>query len=152
MPDIVIDLVDPADTKLLAHLYNQIFRPERTAENLARRYRGREDVLIMVARYEQDAVGFYAGFELKPGVHFAWLCGVVSDFRRQGIGTRLMQAAEDWVRTHGYHGMRLECYNTHRHMLHFGIASGYDIVGLRWDGDANANLIIFERLFEDNDS
>ncbi len=150
MPDIVIDLVDPADTQLLAHLYNQIFRPERSAESLARRYRGRQDVLIMVARYENDAVGFYAGFDLKQGVHFAWLCGVVNDFRRQGIGTRLMHAAEDWVRTHGYHCMRMECYNTHRTMLQFAIASEYDIVGIRWDADAGANLIIFERTFEDD--
>ncbi|MFG0252703.1 MAG: GNAT family N-acetyltransferase [Phycisphaerales bacterium JB038] len=148
MSDIVIDLVDPADTKLLVHLYNQIFRPERTEENLVKRYRCRNDVLIMVARYENDAVGFYAGFELKVGVHFGWLCGVVNDFRRQGIGTRLMQAAEDWVRTHDYHCMRLECYNRHRPMLQFAIASGYDIVGIRWDADASANLIIFERTFE----
>ncbi|HEB61202.1 MAG TPA: GNAT family N-acetyltransferase [Phycisphaeraceae bacterium] len=147
MPDIVIDLVDPADTGLLAHLYNQIFRPERSAEVLGQRYRGRNDVVILVARIGNDSVGFYAGFELKPGVHFAWLCGVVPSFRRQGIGTQLMEAAEDWVKTHGYKVIRMECYNNHRHMLQFAIASGYDIVGIRWDADAGQNLIIFEHIF-----
>jgi hypothetical protein len=30
-------------------------------------------------------------------------------------------------------------------MLHLAIDLGYDIVGMRWDADRNANLVIFEK-------
>ncbi|MCK4872749.1 MAG: GNAT family N-acetyltransferase [Phycisphaerales bacterium] len=149
MTDIVIDLIDPTDTDLLAHLYNQIFKPVKKPEFFTMRFGGRRKPLAMVARVGSDAVGFYTGFELKPSTHFGWLCGVVPPYRRCGIATQLMRAAEDWVRTKGHHCMRFECYNRHRSMMHFAIASDYDIVGIRWDADRSDNLIIFERNFDD---
>jgi hypothetical protein len=30
-------------------------------------------------------------------------------------------------------------------MLHLGIALGYDILGIRWDPDRGANLVLFEK-------
>jgi hypothetical protein len=30
-------------------------------------------------------------------------------------------------------------------MLHLAIALGYDIVGIRWDGDRGANLVLCEK-------
>jgi hypothetical protein len=30
-------------------------------------------------------------------------------------------------------------------MLHLGIAQGYDILGIRWDPDRGANLVLFQR-------
>lgn len=149
MADAVIDRINPADLGLITHLYNQIFRPERSEEDLRRRLRGRHNILVQVARVKNDVVGFYAGMELKPSVHFAWMCGVVSEMRRAGIATQLMHAAEDWSRSEGYQTLRFECDNKIRPMLHFGIANGYDIVGIRWDQDRMSNLIIFEKVLSD---
>jgi len=151
MPDTIIDRINPADLDLIGHLYNQIFRPERDAEWIRKRLRGRHNVLIQVARVGNDAVGFYAGMELKPSVHFSWLVGVVPQLRRGGIATQLMHAAEDWARTEGYRTLRFECDNRIRPFLHFGIADGYDIMGIRWDQDRMSNLIIFEKTIGEND-
>ena len=144
--DVVIDRVDPKDTTLLAHLHNQVFRPERTEESLARRFTGRHNVLCLVAQVKNEAVGFYVGFELKPSVHFTWIVGVMRDARRIGIASQLMQSAQSWAKENGYISIRFECNNTHRPMLHFGISEDYEIVGLRWDPDSGQNLVIFERL------
>lgn len=149
MPDVVIDRIDPKDSELLAHLFNQMFRPPRDAASFTRRFEGRAKILAMGARVEADAVGFYVGFELKPSVHFAWLCGVVPEMRRMGIATQLMHAAMDWSRTEGYRFLRFECHNQHRPFLHFGIANDFDIVGMRWDPDLTTNLVIFERSLRD---
>ncbi len=151
MPDTIIDRINPADLDLIGHLYNQIFRPERDAEWIRKRLRGRHNVLIQVARVGNDAVGFYAGMELKPSVHFSWLVGVVPQLRRGGIATQLMHAAEDWARTEGYRTLRFECDNRIRPFLHFGIADGYDIVGIRWDQDRMSNLIIFEKTIGEHE-
>lgn len=143
--EVTIDRLDPGDTDTIAHLYNQMFRPARTAESFARRFLSRRNVLVLVARIKNEAVGFYVGLELKPSVHFAWLCGVMPDARRQGVATQLMHEAMAWARSQEYSIIRFECLNRARPFLHFGIAEGFDIVGMRWDADMSDNLVIFEK-------
>ncbi len=148
MNDLRIDVIDPKDTELIAHLHNTMFRPERAPDSFQRRFQGRAKILCLVASVKNDAVGFYIGFELKPSVHFGWLVGVAADARRMGIAGRLMHKAQRWARDEGYISLRFECNNTHRPMLHFGISENYSIVGIRWDPDTAQNIIIFERLLD----
>ena len=146
MADAVVDIVGPEDLPVIVQLYNQIFRPSRDLESFRRRFRGRYNILTMVARIEDRPVGFFLGFELKPTVFFAWFYGVLPEFRRQGIASQLMEAVHDWARQHEYEGIRFECHNQHRPMLHLSIALGYDIVGIRWDPDRGENLVLFEKV------
>ena len=145
MADAIIDTLSSRDTATIAHLYNSVFRPAHDEDWFARRLDGRPRCLVRVARIGNDAVGFYVGYELKPSTHVGWLLGVVSDHRRSGIGTQLMRSSIDWARTEGYQYARFEVPNAVRHFLHFGIAEGFDIVGLRWDSELMANLVIFEK-------
>src|SRR5947199_1048245 len=146
MADAVIDIVGPEDLPLIVKLYNQIFRPYRDEEGFRRRYQGRYNVLQMVARVDDRLVGFFLGFELKPRVFFSWFYGVVPEFRRQGIASQLMEAVHSWARLNDYEAIRFECHNQHRPMLHLAIALEYDIVGIRWDPDRNANLVLFQKV------
>jgi GNAT superfamily N-acetyltransferase len=107
---------------------------------------GRYNVLRLLARIGRDPVGFFLGFELKPTVFFAWFYGVLPEYRRMGIASRLMESVHDWAREQGYEFLRFECHNQHRPMLHLAIAKEYDIVGMRWDSDRGENLVIFEKL------
>ena len=145
MADAIVDIVGPEDLPLIVQLYNQIFRPSRDLESFRRRFRGRYNILHMVARIEDRPVGFFLGFELKPTVYFAWFYGVVPEFRRQGIASQLMDAVHAWARDNDYNAIRFECHNQHRPMLHLAIALGYDIVGIRWDPDRGDNLVLFEK-------
>jgi GNAT superfamily N-acetyltransferase len=146
MADATIDMVGPEDMHIIAELYNQIFRPPRDVDSFHRRYRGRYNVLQLVARVQDRPVGFFLGFELKPTVFFAWFYGVVPECRRQGIASQLMEAVHSWAKQNDYESMRFECHNQHRPMLHLAIALGYDIVGIRWDPDRGDNLVIFEKV------
>ena len=58
----------------------------------------------------------------------------------------MIEAAQSWAGQHEYEVIRLECYNQHRPMLHLAIDLGYDIVGIRWDADRGANLVILEKV------
>jgi len=145
MADAVIDTVGQEDLPLIVNLYNQIFRPGRDLESFQRRYQGRHNVLQMVARVDDRPIGFSLGFELKPAVFFSWFYGVLPEYRRQGIASQLMDAVHGWAKLNDYDSIRFECHNQHRPMLHLAIALGYDIVGIRWDPDRNANLVIFEK-------
>jgi GNAT superfamily N-acetyltransferase len=146
MADATIDIVGPEDLPVIVHLYNQIFRPPRDVESFRRRYRGRYNILQMVARLGERPVALFLGFELKPTVYFAWFYGVVPDLRRQGIASQLMEAVHSWAKKHEYESIRYECHNQHRPMLHLAIALEYDIVGIRWDPDRGDNLVLFEKV------
>ena len=145
MADAIVDLVGPEDLPVIVSLYNQIFRPARDLDSFRRRFRGRDNVLQLVARVGEKPVGFFLGFELKPDTFFAWFYGVMPEFRRMSIGSQLMEAAQGWATQHEYESIRLECHNTHRPMLHLAIELGYDVIGIRWDADRGDNLILFEK-------
>jgi GNAT superfamily N-acetyltransferase len=145
MADAIIDIVGPEELPVIVQLYNQIFRPYRNLESFQRRYRGRHNVLQMLAHVNDRPVGFTLGFELKPSVFFSWFYGVLPEYRRQGIASQLMEAVHSWARLQEYESIRFECHNQHRPMLHLGIALEYDIVGLRWDPDRGANLLLFQK-------
>lgn len=146
MADAIIEMVGPEDLPVVVQLYNQIFRPPRDVESFRRRYRGRYNVLQLIARLNDQPVGFFLGFELKPAVFFAWFYGVVPNCRRQGVASQLIDAVHSWAKQNEYELIRFECHNQHRPMLHLAISLEYDIVGIRWDPDRGDNLVIFEKV------
>ncbi len=149
MANAKIDIVGAGELPLIADLYSQVFKPPRDVEFFKRRFVGRHNVLLLVAAVEERAIGFFVGFELKPDVYFAWLFGVLPDYRRQGIASQMLDAVHAWVaEQQDYAAIRVECHNQHRPMLHLCIQHSYDIVGIRWDSDRAANLVIFEKAME----
>lgn len=146
MANAKIDIISQGDLPLIADLYSQIFRPAHDVEFFHRRFLGRYNPLILVASVDEQAAGFFTGFELKPTVYFSWLYGVLPDYRRAGIASQMNEAVHAWAHEHGYQSIRFECHNQHRPMLHLAIAHGYDIIGIRWDHDRSNNLVIFEKM------
>ena len=137
-----------ADDKLLpqaVEMYNSIFRPKREVDYFKRRFMGRYNALTLIARYGDRPVGMWVGFELKPGMFYHWLGGVLPDARRQGVARQLQEAQQAWAKDHGYEYVRCECMNHQREFIHFAISCGYDIVGLRWDSSHADNLLVFEK-------
>src|SRR5260370_32776160 len=100
-------MVGPEGVPVISDRYNQIFRPPRAVESFIRRYRGRYNVLQLVARLDRRPVGFFLGFELKPTVFFAWFYRVIPDCRRQGIAYQLMQAVHECANQNEYESIRL---------------------------------------------
>ena len=137
-----------ADDKLLpqaVELYNLVFRPKREVDFFKRRFMGRYNALTLIARYGDRPVGMWVGFELKPGMFYHWLGGVLPDARRQGVARQLQEAQQAWAKDHGYEYVRCECMNHQRELIHFAMTMGYYIVGIRWDSTHADNLIVFEK-------
>ncbi|QVL34769.1 GNAT family N-acetyltransferase [Telmatocola sphagniphila] len=140
-----IKKVDINSLPQVAEIYNQIFRPVRTVENLERRFLGRHNPLILLAEAKDRSVGFFVGYEWKPSTFYGWFYGVLPDFRRQGITSQLMEYAHRWATEQKYARFRIECFNSQRPMLHLAIELGFDVLGLRYDVDHKENLILFEK-------
>jgi GNAT superfamily N-acetyltransferase len=137
-----------ADEKLLPQavdLYNSVFRPKREADFFKRRFMGRYNALTLLARMDDKPVGFWIGFELKPGMFYHWLGAVLPDVRRHGVARQLQDAQQAWAKDHGYEYIRCECMNHQREFIHFAVSLGYDLIGIRWDSTHADNLIVFEK-------
>ena len=137
-----------ADDRMLSaavDLYNTMFRPRREVDFFKRRFTGRYNILTLIARMDEQPVGFWIGFELKPGMFYHWMGGVHSDVRRHGVARQLQEAQQAWARDHGYEYIRCECMNHQKEFVHFAVACGYDIVGIRWDSTHADNLVVFEK-------
>jgi len=145
MADAIIDLVGPEELPVVCTLCNQIFRPARDLESLRRRFNGRDNVLMLLARLNDKPVGFFMGYESTPTVFQAWLYGVAPEHRRQGIASQLLDAVHSWAAQNEYEYVRFECQNQLRPMLHLAINLEYDIVGTRFDSDRSENLVLLEK-------
>ena len=145
-----IVVVGPGELTLVRDLYNEIFRPALDLAFFNRHLVDRHHTLILIANVDGRPVGFYTGYERTPGVYYAWLLGVLPDFRRAGVGSQLFAAQEAWARDHHYRLIRHECYNKHRDMLHLLIATGYDVSGVRWDADQQDSLVVFEKTLDED--
>ena len=130
---------------LVVDLYNEVFRPPNDQAFFERRLRARHNPLMLIAQIDKRPVGFAFGFEIKPSTFYCWLVGVLPDFRRIGVASQLMEAMSAWARDHDYQIIRFECYNHHRPMLRLAIHQNYNVVGIRYDTDAEANLVILEQ-------
>lgn len=152
MANAEIDFIGLGELGLIVDLYNEVFRPARDVRFFERRFRGRNNPMVLLARVEQRSVGFSLGYELKPGTFYCWYIGVHLDFRRAGIASQLMEAMSARAADSGYHTIRFECFNWQRPMLHLAISQKYDIVGLLFDRQTQANRIILEQtLTEQSD-
>jgi ribosomal protein S18 acetylase RimI-like enzyme len=134
---------------IIVDLYNEVFRPGQDATFFERRLARRYNALILLAQINQRPVGFAMGFEVKPSTFYCWYIGVLKDYRRAGVASQLMEAMTAWARENGYRVIRFECYNHNRPMLHLAIRQNYHIVGVRYDSDAQDNLITMELAIED---
>lgn len=141
--DIII--ADETMLQQAVDLYNKMFRPLADVGYFLRRFRGRYNELTLLALVDQRPVGFWFGFELKPGMYYHWMGAVVPELRRQGIARQMQEAQQAWARDHEYEYIRCECLNHQREFIHFAIENGYDVAGIRWDSTHADNLIVFEK-------
>jgi GNAT superfamily N-acetyltransferase len=145
MADAVIDVLERDELPQLVELYNQVFRPTRTEETFRRRCLGRYNVLPLVARVKDRPVGFFLGFEQEPDMFLGSTWGVVPDARRAGVGSQLLEAAQEWAGERGYETFRLECPNRQHPMLHLALNLGYDVVGTRADAGPGLTMVMLEK-------
>lgn len=58
--------------------------------------------LILIAKINDEAVGYKVGYELSSGSFYSWLGGVLPQFRKLGIATKLREYQESWAKSSGY--------------------------------------------------
>ena len=91
-----------ADERLLpkaVELYNACFRPKREVDFFKRRFMGRYNSLTLLARMDDKPVGFWIGFELKPGMFYHWLGAVTPDVAAKALAVNFRRPSRPGRRT-----------------------------------------------------
>ena len=145
MPQAEIIIADEALLPEAVDLYNEVFRPKQDIAFFKRRLLGHYNILMLIARVDDRPVGMLIGYEERPGLYRHWLGAVHPDFRRGGVGQQLMEAAQSWAVEHGYDAIRCEASNRQREWLQFAVKMGFDVIGIRYEGERADNMIVFEK-------
>lgn len=136
--------VDPARVDRLTELVNRVYdaaesgmwklQGTRTSpEEIARLLRARE---LILAEYRGNVVGCVAIKLMEDGVAEFGMLAADPECRGKGVGSALIDAAEDWARNHGCGTMRLELLTprTWKHPSKEFLTRWYSRIGYRPQG------------------
>ncbi len=99
--------------------------------------------LILIAKEDDQQIGFKVGYENSRHEFYSWLGSVLPTHRAQGVAARLREMQEQWAHEQGYSCIRVKSCNRYPAMLHMLISSGYQIAGYENLGDISQNKIHF---------
>jgi GNAT superfamily N-acetyltransferase len=107
--------------------------------------RGKRNLLVLVAARGGTICGYKLGFEHASNVFFSWSGGVLPEFRRQGVASRLMAEQHRIAKSLGYSYVRTHTKNKYRDMLVLNIKSGFDVTGVYKNMSEKMHGIILEK-------
>jgi ribosomal protein S18 acetylase RimI-like enzyme len=117
--------------------YSEKIYEERLSEN---------QHLILVAEVEGKAVGFKVGYQrFGHDVFYSWMGGVLNEYRRKGIATKLANEQETWAKNQGFTKVIFKTRNRLTKMIHFGLNRGFMIVDLIKKGKVEDYRLVLEK-------
>lgn len=123
-------------------LHSRIFGPHAIWENLS----VKRNPLVLTAWVDGQFAGYKIGYERTEHQFYSWIGGVVPCYRKQGIGSRLIEIQHRWCLKKGYQSIRTKTKNKWRQMLILNLRYGFNITGLYMDEKGEPKLILEKRL------
>lgn len=91
--------------------------------------RNRTQVFLVVARADNQVVGFKLGYTYNNERFYSWLGAVHPEYRGVRIGQDLMDHQHRWCQKQGFAVIETRTKNTWREMLLLNLKNGFNIVG-----------------------
>lgn len=101
--------------------------------------------LVLIARINQQPVGFKAGYALNHAVFYSWMGGVVESARRKGVAKALAAFQQKVLKEKGYTTIRTKTRAMHQAMLDFLLEDGFVVVEQIEKEKAEEKRIILEK-------
>lgn len=112
----------------------------------------RDDLLMLVARTDDTAVGFKLGYRLDPRSFYSAKGGVRDSYRRRGIARALLYAMLDVVRDRGYDRFVYDTFpNKHPGMTVMGLSEGFRVIRAGYSPEYQDYRLRFALSLKDND-
>jgi GNAT superfamily N-acetyltransferase len=84
-----------------------------------------QDVLCLIAHLEGNPIGFKVGHRDRAGVYYSKCGGVLKDYRRLGLATRMHQWQITFAKARGYYRVWFNTFNYFQNMVRFGLRHGF---------------------------
>lgn len=102
--------------------------------------------LTAIACIGNKAVGFKVGYEREnDGSFYSWMGGILPDFRRRGVASKLADYQEKWARKQGYTKISMKTRNRLKPMLYFALSNGFNITKVDKARSVEENRIHLEK-------
>ncbi len=111
-------------------------------QKLSTKYR----VLIQLCMESEKIVGMKIGYEEKPGYFYSWLGGVLPNFRRRGIASKLMLAQHDWCKKNGYSYVETRTRTNNPEMMILNLKARFKPEGFVIDPKHGPQIIFIKTL------
>lgn len=112
----------------------------------------RDDLLMLVARTNETAVGFKLGYQLDPRSFYSAKGGVRESYRRHGIARALLYAMLDVVRDRGYDRFVYDTFpNKHPGMTVMGLDEGFRVIRAGYSPEYQDYRLRFELSMTEDD-
>lgn len=83
--------------------------------------------LILIARQDEQSVGFKVGYEENSKVFYSWMGGILPEFRKKHFARLLAEHQQLWAIENGYKMIRFKTRNYLKPMLIFALKNGFYI-------------------------
>jgi ribosomal protein S18 acetylase RimI-like enzyme len=103
-------------------------------------------LLVAVAIYQDQVIGYKIGYELEETKFYSWLGGVGEEFRGKGIASRLMEIQHEYIKGCGYRMVRTKSMNKWRDMLILNIKHGFDVLETYIDEKGKHKIVLEKKL------
>jgi GNAT superfamily N-acetyltransferase len=119
--------VGPAEYPLIEVLRSTVFNEfgHQSLSTLADDLQEQQDVLCLIAHLEGNPIGFKVGHRDRAGVYYSKCGGVLKDYRRLGLATRMHQWQVTFAKARGYRRIWFNTFNYFDNMVRFGLRHGF---------------------------
>ncbi len=114
-------------------------------EKFKLRFKNQKNMMIFCFYYEQELVGFKAGYELDETKYYSWIGAVAKNHRQLGVAHALMQEQHAWAKTNNYTLIQTKSDNRHKEMMQLNLKAGFNIVGTEFTTLSPVLKILFEK-------
>ena len=114
-------------------------------EKFLSKFKNQKNMTVFCFYYEQELVGFKAGYELDETKYYSWLGAVSKAHRRLGVANALTEEQHAWAKSQNYKLMQTKSDNRHKEMMHLNLNAGFDIVGTEKTSISPVLKILFEK-------
>ena len=148
MKDYTIKTGSINDLKRIVELDRVVFGLSRTPEEVEDKLRLQKDVDITVATItDGKLVGYGIGYEEK-GKYYLWSLAVLPEYRRNGIGSEIIEEQIRLAKEKGYASFLVKTSNRWKEMLRLLLKRGFNIIGFKeheWEDGPLGSAVWLEK-------
>ena len=137
---LILFLIDFISLYLYCEIFNDadvFFFKQRLVDN--------ENVYSIIAYIDDKPIGFKVGYYYSDDTFYSWVGGILPDYRKKGIATKLAELQEQYAKSAGYSKLRTKSMNQYKSMMILNLKRGFDIVKF-YTNEKGQTKIVFEKL------